>query len=74
MTQQGTKKAARILDSFWLMVNIRFLLHENLISQLYSPKISLEFMFGVGKIPFQWEVVEFLNDQRLASSDSILKP
>lgn len=31
-------------------------------------------MFGVGKIPFQWEVAEFLNDQRLADSDSILKP
>lgn len=74
MTQKVTKKAARNSDSFWVMVNIRFLLQENLIAQLYSPKISLEFMFGVGKIPFQWEVAEFLNDQRLADSDSILKP
>ncbi|SDA96538.1 hypothetical protein SAMN03080617_04243 [Algoriphagus alkaliphilus] len=38
-------------DSFLEMVNIRYLLQENLIAQLYYPKISLELMSGIGSVP-----------------------
>jgi hypothetical protein len=67
------KKAAGIPDSFLAKI-IQILFQKNLISQLYCPKISLELMSGIGKIPFQREIIEFLNDQGLADSYSIVEP
>ena len=55
-------------DSFLEMVNIRFLLQKDLIAQLDGPKISLKLMSGIGKISFQREIVEILNDQEILQS------
>jgi hypothetical protein len=31
-------------------------------------------MFGIGKISFQWKIVELVNNQGFANPDSILEP
>jgi len=53
---------------------IEFLFQKNMITWLNRPKKTLELMFGIGKISFQWKIVELVNNQGFSNPDSILEP